>query len=220
MCTSKNSKVLCLSIALLLLIISGIAEARSGHRSRNNNHHFDRGHHNSNRHYRSFGHRVSLLPAGYIALTFAGLHYFYHAGAYYQRAGHEYAIVRPPLGVGISILPGGYRTIYHGGDRYYLTNGIFYRWDDYRGTYVVVDDPYPIAEATSIAASIPEQYVYPRQGQSSSQTSRDRYECYLWAVDQTGVEPAQVNNLDMLNNMENYQRANGACLEARGYSVK
>jgi uncharacterized protein HemX len=32
-------------------------------------------------------------------------------------------------------------------------------------------------------------YIYPNQGQSAQQQSRDRYECHSWAVQQTGVDP-------------------------------
>jgi hypothetical protein len=34
-------------------------------------------------------------------------------------------------------------------------------------------------------------YVYPNKGQSSEQQSRDRYECHLWAVQQSGYDPTQ-----------------------------
>lgn len=34
-------------------------------------------------------------------------------------------------------------------------------------------------------------YYYANDGQSQEQQDRDRYECYLWAVDQTGYEPGQ-----------------------------
>jgi hypothetical protein len=34
-------------------------------------------------------------------------------------------------------------------------------------------------------------YVYPAQGQSAEQTDRDKYECHLWAVQQTGVDPSR-----------------------------
>jgi hypothetical protein len=36
-----------------------------------------------------------------------------------------------------------------------------------------------------------EVYYYPMQGQSIKQQDRDRYECYLWAKQQTGFEPSQ-----------------------------
>lgn len=34
-------------------------------------------------------------------------------------------------------------------------------------------------------------YFYPTKGQSKEQQERDRYECYLWAVKQTGFDPGQ-----------------------------
>ncbi len=32
-------------------------------------------------------------------------------------------------------------------------------------------------------------FVYPKKGQSKEQQQRDQYECHLWAVDQSGVDP-------------------------------
>jgi hypothetical protein len=34
-------------------------------------------------------------------------------------------------------------------------------------------------------------YFYPTKGQSQEQQDRDRYECYRWAVKQTGFDPGQ-----------------------------
>jgi hypothetical protein len=34
-------------------------------------------------------------------------------------------------------------------------------------------------------------YFYPARGQSEQQRDRDRYECYLWAVKQSGFDPGQ-----------------------------
>lgn len=34
-------------------------------------------------------------------------------------------------------------------------------------------------------------FVYPAHGQSPEQTERDRYECHMWAVQQTGVDPSR-----------------------------
>jgi hypothetical protein len=36
-------------------------------------------------------------------------------------------------------------------------------------------------------------FVYPANGQSAEQTERDRYECHLWAVQQTGVDPSRAD---------------------------
>jgi hypothetical protein len=37
-------------------------------------------------------------------------------------------------------------------------------------------------------------FVYPNNGQSQEQTDRDRYECHLWAVQQTGVDPSRADS--------------------------
>lgn len=42
--------------------------------------------------------------------------------------------------------------------------------------------------ATSRTAQV---YVYPARNQSAGQLDRDRYECYLWAVRQSGFDPSQ-----------------------------
>jgi hypothetical protein len=36
-------------------------------------------------------------------------------------------------------------------------------------------------------------FVYPSNGQSPEQADRDRYECHLWAVQQTGVDPSRAD---------------------------
>jgi hypothetical protein len=34
-------------------------------------------------------------------------------------------------------------------------------------------------------------YIYPNKGQSPEQQARDRYDCHLWAVQQTGIDPTR-----------------------------
>jgi hypothetical protein len=66
-------------------------------------------------------------------------------------------------------------------------------------------------------------YVYPTAGQSEAQLDRDRYECHLWAVLQSGFDPTQplggVAAATADARRADYQRAQKACLEGRGYSV-
>ncbi len=38
-------------------------------------------------------------------------------------------------------------------------------------------------------AAAQQMYVYPTQDQSPDQQNRDQYECHLWSVQQTGVDP-------------------------------
>ena len=47
----------------------------------------------------------------------------------------------------------------------------------------------PAADAALAATRV---FVYPGKGQTSEQLERDRYECYVWAVGQTGFDPSQV----------------------------
>ena len=65
--------------------------------------------------------------------------------------------------------------------------------------------------------------IRPRNGQSSDRQAIDRYECYRFAVTQTGFDPiasnsglrpAEVARLD-----SEYARAQAACLEGRGYTL-
>src|SRR4051812_39018610 len=44
-----------------------------------------------------------------------------------------------------------------------------------------------------MAAALPvaAQYVYPAKGQSADQQKKDEGECYTWAVQQSGVDPAK-----------------------------
>jgi hypothetical protein len=46
----------------------------------------------------------------------------------------------------------------------------------------------------AVAAPPPQKiFVYPTNGQSPEQTDRDRYECHVWAVQQTGVDPSRAD---------------------------
>lgn len=56
--------------------------------------------------------------------------------------------------------------------------------------------PYTVAESSPHPpASVPvpstQMYFYPKHGQSPDQQSRDQYECYNWAINQTGFDPGQ-----------------------------
>lgn len=43
----------------------------------------------------------------------------------------------------------------------------------------------------SARASLTQVFFYPQAGQTTEQQSRDHYECYNWAVGQTGFDPGQ-----------------------------
>jgi len=49
----------------------------------------------------------------------------------------------------------------------------------------------PEATVTSPMIPLTQVYFYPKEGQTAEQQSRDHYECYTWAVKQTGFDPGQ-----------------------------
>ena len=68
-------------------------------------------------------------------------------------------------------------------------------------------------------------FVYPRQGQSEEQQAKDRYECHSWAVSQTGYDPTKPSAGNTPEAQQNqlradFQRAQCACLDGRGYTMK
>ena len=84
--------------------------------------------------------------------------------------------------------------------------------------------------------------IYPAKGQSPAQQDKDRFECYEWARAQSGFDPVQASAastksgplppppIAMLRQKQaaekqgaqraTYDRAFGACMDARGYSVR
>lgn len=50
-------------------------------------------------------------------------------------------------------------------------------------SHVVVEEGAPVTLQTQV-------YAYPLEGQSQQQLDRDRYECSLWAVEQSGFDPS------------------------------
>ena len=68
------------------------------------------------------------------------------------------------------------------------------------------------------AEAVQELFVYPAHGQSQEQTRQDRYECYVWASEQSGFDPSVVEKNP--DGRDDYNRAFTACLEGRGYTVR
>jgi len=51
--------------------------------------------------------------------------------------------------------------------------------------------PYPGDRVATPPPPSTQVYFYPKAGQSNDQQSRDHYECYNWAIEQTGFDPGQ-----------------------------
>ena len=68
-------------------------------------------------------------------------------------------------------------------------------------------------------------YFYPRQGQSQEMLNKDRNECYRWAAGQTSYDPANPppDNVPAAQRAQmnsDFQRAMGACMDGRGYTMR
>jgi hypothetical protein len=126
------------------------------------------------------------------------------------------------LGYGLffGALPFYYSTLWWGGVPYYYAAGVYYRWNGVVGEYETV--PAPPGLESQVDAQQPSAtnlFVYPKSGQSAEQQANDRYECHRWARDQTGFDPTQPS-AGSAAKRQDYVRAQTACLEGRGYSVK
>jgi uncharacterized protein DUF6515 len=62
--------------------------------------------------------------------------------------------------------------------------------------------------------------VVPRNGQGPEQLARDRYECYQFAVKQSGYDPIHSGGAAVAQQQYDYDRAQSGCFDARGYTVR
>jgi hypothetical protein len=179
---------------------------------------------NHNRSYPVRGYVAPVLPRGYVNVRYRGTPYYFHRGTWYRPYGPRYVVVRPPFGVGIGYLPPFYTTVWFGGVPYYYADDTYYMWRPERREYVVTQPPAGTGEVHDRGPGSDEIFVYPKNGQSEERQSTDRYECHSWAVEKTGFDPTRphgdVSDDEIDSKRADYRRAEGACLEARGYSVK
>lgn len=91
----------------------------------------------------------------------------------------------------------------------------------------VAASPAPPRPAPASASAVPGNptgvAIYPRNGQSADQQAMDRYQCYRFAVGQTGFDPLASNGstppAEIARRDTEYSRAQAACLEGRGYRL-
>ncbi len=135
------------------------------------------------------------------------------------------------LGTGLFVatLPYAYSTWWWDGVPYYYADDTYYRWNAGVGQYETVSPPpqlQPAGGGESAPAS--ELIAYPKNGQTSAQQATDKYECHKWAAGQSGFDPVQAGSTQAGappaiapgSARSDYLRAQAACLEGRGYSVK
>lgn len=165
------------------------------------------------------GYRLPALPPAHTRIVIGADIFFYWDGIFFSTRNGGYVVVSAPIGARVRYLPRGYVSFYIGPTRYFYVNTTYYVWDLPTREYVVVEKPRGAERAMSGAEAGPDDlFVYPAQGQSEAQRRQDRYECYEWAVDETGYDPVDAGASS--SGREGYLRALGACLEGRGYTVR
>jgi hypothetical protein len=124
----------------------------------------------------------------------------------------------PGAGPYFATLPYYYAPYWYGGVPYY--SGYSYpAWGPAASQYRKVAQP-AVASNQSVGQAPSELMVYPKSGQSEYQQATDRYECYRWAISQLGYDPTTAGSETAPRDLTDYNRAQTACLTARGYSVK
>ena len=165
------------------------------------------------------GWRVATVPSRAYWVPWGGVRYGYYGGVWYAPYGGAYVVARPPYGVVVSTLPAFATVVALGGLGYWYANGVYYR--EYGGGgYEVV--PSPIVGVPDGSGAIARTYVYPKLGQTAEKQASDEYECHRWAVSQTGFDPtaAATGQSTTPSQRSDYARAQSACLEGRGYTVR
>lgn len=221
--SGKQWRVLLLALAALVATSSAIARDDDRRFPAEHQHYDTRFAHNHA--YYDRGYVVHERPVVGYAVNYGRYNYWYDRGQWYRRNRVNWVVVGAPVGAFVTVLPPFYSTVWFSGVPYYYANDTYYLWRDTRHEYEVVDAPDGIeSSGTTQAPASDEIFIYPKNGQSSEQQARDRYECHRYAVDQTGYDPTQTSGgvpRDVAaSKRADYFRADTACLDGRGYSVR
>ena len=216
--------VLLIACAMLVAASGAFAQGRYDNRYSGEHQHIDT-RFDHNHYYFDRGYAVRAQPITGYAIDHGASRYWYDRGVWYRRGRANWVVVGAPIGAFITVLPPFYSTVWFGGIPYYYANDTYYTWSGGRNAYEVVDPPNGIdASGTTQAPTNDSIYVYPKNGQTPEQESRDRYECHRSAADRTGYDPTQsgggVSSEVAATKRADYMRAETACLDARGYSVR
>ncbi len=164
------------------------------------------------------GYRIGVLPPQARFVYYGGARYAFHEGVWYSPGSGGYVVIRPPYGVVIGDLPAFATVLTIGAVTYWYANGVYYRAVP-NGGYEVAAPP---VEAQVASAGPDRLYVYPRQGQSAEKQASDEYDCHRWAAGQSGFDPTAqaTGTASDVARKADYARAQAACLDGRGYTVK
>jgi hypothetical protein len=186
--------------------------------------HFD-GRFSHNHIYHDRGYVVRGVPRDAYRIRRGGGEFFYHGGEWYRRNGSLSIVVAAPIGALVPVLPPYYSTVWWAGVPYYYADDTYYSWNAGANEYEVVGPPDGIeSSGSTVAPNTDSIFIYPKNGQSAAQQDRDKYDCHRSAVQATGYDPTLAGGgvpADIASNKRSdYMRADAACLDARGYSVK
>jgi hypothetical protein len=221
----RNAAAIGILAALVWVAGTAAAEPRETERRE----HVD-GRHQHNHNYPDRGVVVGAVPREARVVRYGPDRFWYHGGIWYRPEGPRYVVAAPPPGIVVEVLPPYYTTVMVAGRPYYYANDTYYLYSDAARGYQVVEPPPGVEAEDGVpppagpGAGADSMFVYPRNGQSAEQQASDRYECHRWAVDQTGFDPTQpgggVPPEQLGPRRADYQRATGACLDGRGYTVR
>ncbi|MDB6083113.1 MAG: hypothetical protein JWN43_994 [Gammaproteobacteria bacterium] len=174
------------------------------------------------------GHAYGGYRGGYAGHAYGGYRggYGWHGGYGWRGYGGYYGGwgwggVGLGLGLYFATLPLFFSTLWWDGIPYYYANDTYYRYDTGVGQYVTVAPPPQAQNQASAQEPVGTDLIaYPKNGQTADQQSKDKYECHHWAATQTGFDPTQGAAAGSADKRTDYMRAQAACMEGRGYSVK
>jgi hypothetical protein len=180
-----------------------------------------------NQYYYDRGYMVNRPPAGGLG-EFRGPdggRYWLHGGHWYRWDRGGWVVWGAPLGLFIPFLPFYFTTVWWDGIPYYYANDAYYLWNETQHGYEVVTPPAGMESSGATQGPLTsELMVYPKNGQTTQQQKTDRDECHRWAVSQSGYDPtapgANGASSEVAARRIEHFRAEAACLEGRGYSVK
>ncbi|KRP45002.1 hypothetical protein SAMN04490190_4803 [Pseudomonas libanensis] len=167
------------------------------------------------------GYVVDRFPERNYRVPYRGQDYFYSGGYWYRPQGPRYVVVTPPYGIRVQYLPDYAREVWVGGSLLFLAAGAYYAYEQSTQQYVVVQPPAQVPSPQPAPQGNGYDVVaYPANGQSPAQVQQDGYDCYRWAVQQSGFDPRTVTYAPDPAVVQTYRQAQGNCLGSRGYQVQ
>ncbi|AUG10107.1 DUF6515 family protein [Pseudomonas sp. S09G 359] len=167
------------------------------------------------------GYTIDRFPDRNYRVPYRGQDYFFSGGYWYRPQGPRYVVVRPPYGIRVQYLPDYAREVWVGSALFFLAAGAYYTYESSSQQYVVVQPPTQVPEPQPAPQGNGYDVVaYPANGQSPAQVQQDGYDCYRWAVQQSGFDPQAVTYAPDPAVVQTYRQAQGNCLSSRGYQVQ